>query len=124
MFNAWDLSDHTDGHFLPCHELHIQRVIDAAFKRKSAKEVNQLIEDIVKRNYRASSETSGSSSRLRGSGVIEMNKMPAIEAKLDALMNKLCMQERSNWSAYLVRTVEDQQKVLNDGGLAQDGPYQ
>ena len=34
-------------------------------------------------------ETSGSSSRLRGGGVIELNRMTTIEAKLDALMNKL-----------------------------------
>ena len=62
-----------------------------AFKRKSAEEANRLIEDLAKRNYRAPSETSGSSSRLRGSGVIELNKMSVIEAKLDALMNKVCM---------------------------------
>ena len=62
-----------------------------AFKRKSAEEANQLIEDLAKRNYRAPSETLGSSSRLRRSGVIELNKMSAIEAKLDALMNKVSM---------------------------------
>ena len=50
--------------------------------------------------------------------------MLAIEAKLDALMNKISMHERSNRSAYLVGTVEDQQNVLKDEGLAQDGPYQ
>ena len=96
-------------------------IIDAAccgaFKRKSAEEANQLIEDLAKSNYRAPFETSGSSSRLRGSGVIELNKMSAIEAKLDALMNKVSMQERSNWSAHLFGTVEDQQRVLNDEGL-------
>ena len=75
-------------------------IIDAAccgaFKRNSAEEVNQLIEDLEKRNYRAPSETSGSSSRIRGSGVIELNKMLAIEAKLDALMNKVRRHERRN----------------------------
>ena len=48
-------------------------IIDAsccgAFKRKSAEKANQLIEDLAKSNYRAPSETSGSSSRLRGGGV-------------------------------------------------------
>ena len=58
---------------------------------------------------------------MRGSGVIELNKMSAIEAKLDALMNKVSMQERSKRSAHLVGTMEDQQRVLNDEGLAQDG---
>ena len=56
--------------------------------------------------------------------MIELNKMSTIEAKLDALMNKVCMQERSNRSIHLIRTMEDQQRVLNDEGLAQDGPYQ
>ena len=60
-----------------------------AFKRKSVEKANQLIEDLVKSNYKALSETSRSSSKLRGSGVIELNKMLAIEAKFDALMNKV-----------------------------------
>ena len=70
-------------------------IIDAAccgaFKRKSVEKANQLIEDLVKSNYRAPYETLGSSSRLRGSGVIELNKMSTIEAKLDALTNKVRM---------------------------------
>ena len=94
-----------------------------AFKRKSFEEANQLIEDLAKSNYRAPSETSRNSSRLRGSGVIKLNKMLTIEAKLVALMNKVSMQEKSNRSAHLIGTMEDQQKVLNDEGLAQDGPY-
>ena len=56
--------------------------------------------------------------------MIELNKMSAIEAKLGALMNKVRMQERSNRSAYLIGTVEDQQKVMNNEGLAYEGPYQ
>ena len=73
-------------------------IIDAsrcgAFKRKSAKEARKLIEDLVKCNYNPPSETSGISSRLRGSGVIEMNSMTTIEEKLDAVMNKLGNNER------------------------------
>ena len=57
-------------------------IIDAdccgAFKRKSDEEANQLIEDLAKSNYRALFETSGSNSRLRGGGMIELNKMSAI----------------------------------------------
>ena len=68
-------------------------IIDAAccgaFKRKSAEEAKQLIEDLEKRNYRAPSKTSRSSSRLKISGVIELNRMTSIEAKLDALMNEM-----------------------------------
>ena len=75
-------------------------IIDAAFygelKRNNAKEANQLIQDLAKSNYRAATETLGNNSRLRGSGVIDLNKMLSIEAKLDALMNKVSMQERRN----------------------------
>ena len=70
-------------------------IIDAtccgAFKRKSAEEGNRLIEDLAKSNYKAPYETLRSSSMLRGSGVIELNKMSVIEAKFDALMNKVSM---------------------------------
>ena len=73
-------------------------IIDAAccgaFKRKSAKEARQLIEDLAKCNYKAPSEASGSNSRLKGSGLIELNRMTAIKAKLDAVMNKLGNNER------------------------------
>ena len=53
-------------------------IIDAyccgAFKRKSAKEARDLIEDLEKCNMKAPSETPGSNSRVRGSGVIELKK--------------------------------------------------
>ena len=49
-------------------------IIDAAccgaFKRKSAEEAKQLIEDLAKCNYSATSKTSGSNNRLKESGVI------------------------------------------------------
>ena len=72
-------------------------IIDAAcgaFKRKSAEEANRLIEDLAKSNYRALAETSGSGSRLKGGGMLELNRMTAIEAKLDVLMSKMNTQER------------------------------
>ena len=53
--------------------------------------------------------------------MIELNKMLAIEVKLDALINKVSMQERKN--SHLVGIVEDEQRVLNDERLADDGPY-
>ena len=75
-------------------------IIDAAccgaFKRKSTEESNQLIEDFTKRNYRVISMTSGSTSRIRG-GVIELNMMLAIEAKLDALMRKIEAIQPMQW---------------------------
>ena len=49
-------------------------IIDAAcygaLKRKSAEEANRLIEDLAKSNYRAPVETLGSSSRLKGGGML------------------------------------------------------
>ena len=68
-------------------------IIDAAccgaFKRRSVEEVRQLVEDLVKCNYKDPSRASGSSNRMKGSGVIELNRMTTIEAKFDALMNKI-----------------------------------
>ena len=51
--------------------------------------------------------------------------MSAIEAKLDALMNKMNNQDKRNQSAHLVGTAEgDEQKCIADEGLAHKGPYQ
>ena len=58
-----------------------------AFRRNSIEKATQLIEKLEKTNYRAPSKDSGSSGRLRG--VIEVNKMTAIETKLDVIMNIL-----------------------------------
>ena len=98
-------------------------IIDAAFcgafKRKSVEKARQLIEDLEKCNYRAPSETSGSSKRMKGS------RMTAIEAKLDALMNKLGNQDRRMHSAHEVGTMEgNEQKSSVDEGLAHEGPYE
>ena len=104
-------------------------IIDAiccgAFNRRSAEEANQLIEDLAKSNYRAPSEASRSSSRLRGVGVIELNRMSVINAKLDALMSKIGHQERRVHSTHKVETMEEgEQKCIVDEGLAHEGPYQ
>ena len=54
-------------------------IIDAtccgAFKRKSAEEANQLIEDLARSNYRVPSETSRSSSILRGGKILKQKWM-------------------------------------------------
>ena len=60
-----------------------------AFRRTSVGKATQLIEELAKSNHRAPSEASGSSSRMRGGGVIELNKMSAIEVKLDAIMTRM-----------------------------------
>ena len=84
-----------------------------------------MIEDLAKSKNRAPSETSGSSSRLKESRVIELNRMTTIEAKLDALMDKLGNQERRMHSTHEVRIVEEsEQKSSAEEGLAHEGPYQ
>ena len=81
-------------------------IIDAsccgAFKRKSVDEAR----DLAKCNMKAPSETSGSNSRARGSGVIELNKMTAMEAKLDAIMHRMDKQERKLHYAHEIGAVE------------------
>ena len=68
-------------------------IIDAAccgaFKLKNAEEARQLIEDLAKCNMKAPSKSSVNNKRTKGSGVIELNKMIAMEAKLDAIMHRL-----------------------------------
>ena len=75
-------------------------IIDAsccgAFKRKSAEEARDLIADLAKCNMKAPSEFSGSNNRTRGSGVTELNKMISMEAKLDAIMNRMDKQDKKN----------------------------
>ena len=84
-----------------------------------------MIEDLAKCNYSAPSETSGSNSRLKGSGMIELNQMTAIEAKLDALMSKMGNHERRMHSANEVGTVDENENMNSvEEGLAHEGPYQ
>ena len=55
---------------------------------------------------KAPSESSGSNNRTKGSGIIECNKMTAMEAKLDAIMNKLGNQEKRMPFAHEIGAVE------------------
>ena len=102
-------------------------IIDAsccgAFKRRSAEEASQLIEDLAKCNYKAPSEASGSSNRLKGSGLIELNRMTAIEAKLDAVMNKLGSNERRMHTTHEVGAVKEG-IISNAEGPVEEEPYQ
>ena len=81
-----------------------------AFKRRSVEEARQLIEDLAKCNYKAPSKSSGSSSRLRGGGLIEPNRMTAIDVKLDAVMNKLGNNERRKHTALEVGALDEEEK--------------
>ena len=84
-----------------------------------------MIDYLAKRYYKAPSETSQSSNRLNGSGVIELNRMTAIETKLDALMNKIGNQDKRMHSTHEVGTMQgNEQKNSADEGLAHEGHYQ
>ena len=96
-----------------------------AFRRKSVEEATQLIEELAKSNYRAPFEALGSSSRFRAGGVIELNKMTAIEAKLDAIMNRINSHERRSHSVNEVGIVNGiEQNSVANRGLAHESPYQ
>ena len=94
-------------------------IIDAfcyeAFKRRNAEEARQLIEDLAKCNYKAPYEASGSNNKLKGSGLIELNLMTAIEAKLDALMNKMGSNERRMHTAHEVGAINEGTRSSAEG---------
>ena len=73
-------------------------IIDASccggFKRRSAEEERQGIEDLDKCNYKTPFESSRSSNSMRGNGLIGLDRTTTIEAKLDAVMNKLSSNEK------------------------------
>ena len=69
-----------------------------AFKRKSAEEARDLIEDLIKCNMKAPSEFSKGNNR--GKGVMELSKMTGMEAKLDAIMHSMDKQERKMHTAH------------------------
>ena len=95
-----------------------------SIQKKGCGEAIQLIEELAKSNYRASSEALRSSSRYKTRGVIEPNKMTSIEAKLDAIMNRMTNQERRSHSVNEVGIVDGaEQKSVADKGLAQESPY-
>ena len=102
-------------------------IIDAsccgAFKRKNVEEERQLIQDLAKGNYKALSKSLGCSSRLRGSGLIGLDRMTAIEEKMDAFMNKLGNNERRMHIAHEVGAIEERIRRSAEG-LVEEEPYQ
>ena len=83
-------------------------IIDAsccgAFKRKSAEEARDLIEDLAKCNMKTPSEFSRGNNR--GKGILELNKMATMEAKLDAIMHRMDKQEKKTYTAHEIGAVE------------------
>ena len=99
-------------------------IIDAAcggsFRRRRAEEARQPIEDVARCNMRPPSESSGSSNRAKGNGMIELNKTSAIEAKLDALMHRF---DKRMHFANEIGAVEREGRVNNVEGRAEEGSY-
>ena len=75
-----------------------------AFKRKSAEEARDLIEDLAKCNMKAPFEFSRGNSR--GKRVMELSKMTTMEAKLDAIMHRMDKQERKMHTAHEIGSME------------------
>ena len=102
-------------------------IIDAsccgAFKRRSVEEARQVIEDLAKCNYKAPFETSGRSSRLKGSGLSGLDRMTTIKAKLDAVMNKLGNNERRMHTAHEVGAVDERIRRSTEELFGEE-PYQ
>ena len=102
-------------------------IIDASccggFKRRSAEVARQVIEDLAKCNYKTPSESSKSSSRMRGNGLIGLDRTTAIEAKLDAVMNKLSRNERRMHTAHEVGVVREGMRNIAEG-YEKEEPYQ
>ena len=93
------------------------------FKRRSVEKARELIEELAKCNYKAPSEASGSSSRMKGNGLIGLDRMTTIEAKLDAVMNKLGNSERRMHTAHEVGAVEERNR-RSAKELVGEEPYQ
>ena len=102
-------------------------IIDAsccgAFKRKSVEEARDLISDLAKCNMKAPFEFSGSYSEARGSGVIELNKMIAMEEKLDAIMHRMDKQDKKLHSAHEIGAIERGGIKRSAEGSADEDPY-
>ena len=102
-------------------------IIDASccggFKRRSAEEARNFIEDLAKCNYKTPFESSGSSSRMRGNGLVGFDKTTAIEAKLDAVMNKLSSNEKRMHIAHEVGAVREGRRNSAEG-YEEEEPYQ
>ena len=92
-------------------------------KEKSADEARDLIEDLARCNMKNPFESSGSNSRAKGSGIIELNKMIVMEAKLDAIMHRMDRQEKRLHFAHEIGAVNREGMRRSAEGLAEEDPY-
>ena len=127
MSYAWNRSDHSMDIFYHAMNYASKGTIDAsccgAFKRRNAKEAWKLIEDLAQCNYKAPSEASGSSNGFKGNGLIGLDRMTTIEAKLDAVMNKMGNSERRMHTAHEVGAIDERIR-RSAKELVGEEPYQ
>ena len=101
-------------------------IIDASccggFKRRSEEEARKVIEDLAKCNYKTPSESSRSSNRMRGNCLIGLDRTTAIEAKLDAVMNKLSSNEKRIHTTHEVGAVREGRRNSVEG-YEEEEPY-
>ena len=121
-----DLTTHMDI-FYHAMNYTSKDIIDASccgdFKRISAEEAKQVIEHLAKCNYKTPSESSGSSSGMRRNGLIGLDRTTTLEAKIDAVMNKLSSNEKRMHTTHEVRGVREGRKNSAEG-YEQEEPYQ
>ena len=102
-------------------------IIDASyyggFKRRTIEEARQVIEDLAKCNYKTPLESSGSNSKMRGNGLIGLDRTTAIKAKLDVVMNKLISNERRMHTTHEVGVVREGRRNSVEG-YEEEEPYQ
>ena len=94
-----------------------------AFKRKSAEKARDLVANLAKCNMKSPSKSPRINNRIRGSGVIELNKMTAMEAKLDTTMHRMDKQEKILHSAHEIGSVK-RDGLRSDEGPTEEDPYQ
>ena len=83
-----------------------------------------MIVDVAKCNMKGPSKSLGSNNKTRGSGVIELNKMTAMEAKLDAIMHRMDKQEKRLHSAHEIGVVERDRIRRSAEGPTEEDSYQ
>ena len=81
------------------------------------------MEDLAKYNMKAPSESSRRNNRTKGSGLIELNKMTTMEAKLDAIMHKLGNQDKIMHYAHEIGVVERDGIGRSVEGPIDEDPY-
>ena len=112
-----------------CHAMNYtsKGIIDAScyggFKRRSVEEARKVIEDLAKCNYKTPSESSGSSNRMRRNCLIRLDRTITIEAKLDAVMNKLSSNEKTMHTAHEVGAIREGRRNSAEG-YEEEEPYQ